>query len=356
MTTRHQVDLNGEAYTVVDAADTVYQAVLVGSATDEIFGAMAAPGFKVQLTRADLGAKAFPNGSYGISGYPAQSFPQLATTNYTIDYILAAPGYQARHVTSIISIGASLPVAETAAMRRLPVLIRGQVVSYATRMPMAGALIRSIDDPSTPPSVHITAVRSPLSFAHASGVPVQQVTIAVTGTLHLAQAVHGGDTVLNLTSRAGLSPGSVVRITSGSGMRMEYGVVDSLGPGAPSDPGTVLFRNSIDRSYTVAETTVEIVDAHPLGATASLSADADRGDGVLLASQLFNQTVAIESGSPQAEIREVGALSDSDGYYGLDGIGRTQRVFLQASQGALQQNAEWFVQYDQPVNSVDFRF
>jgi hypothetical protein len=101
---------------------------------------------------------------------------------------------------------------------------------------------------------------------------------------------------------------------------------------------------------------VEIVDAHPLGAAASLSVDVDQGDGVLLASQLFNQTVAIESGSPQAEIREVGALSDSDGYYGLDGIGRTQRVFLQASQGALQQNAEWFVQYDQPVNLVDFRF
>lgn len=356
MATHHHVDLNGEVYTVVDAAETVYQAVLVGSATDEIFGALDAPGFAVQLTRGDLRAKAFRNGSYAVSGYPGQSFPQLATKSYTVNYTLTAPGFRDLPASATIPSGASLPIAETAAMRRLPVRIQGQVVSYASRTPIAGALILSVDDPSTPPSVHITAMRSPLSFAHASGASVRQVAIAVTGTSQLAQAVHGGDAVLDLTSRAGLAPGSIVRITSDMGVRMEYGVVDSLGPGAPSDSGAVLLRSSIVRSYTVAATTVEFVEVTPAGAAASLSSDADSGDGVLLASQPLSHTVAIESGSPRAEIHEVGALSDSDGYYGLDGIGRTRDVFLQASKAALQQTADWFVQYDQPVNSVDFRF
>jgi hypothetical protein len=352
----YQVDLKGEVYTVVDAAQTVYQAVLTGSVTDEIFGALDAPAFTVQLTRSDLGIKAFRNGSYAISGYPGQSFPQLATKSYMVSYTLTVPGFRDCAVSAVIGPGGSLPFTVTAVMRRLPIRIRGQVVNYASRTPIAAALILSIDDPSTPPSVHVTALRSPLAFAHASGVSVQPVAIAVSETSKLAGAVRGGDAILNLTGRAGLSPGSIVRLTSDAGVRMEYGVVDSLGSGAPSDPGTVLLRSSIYRSYTVAATTVEFVEASAVGAAASLSSEADAGDGLLLATQLFTQTVAIESGSSQAEFHEVGALSDSDGYYGFDGIGRTQEIFLQASQLALQQTAGWFVQYDEPVNSVDFRF
>jgi hypothetical protein len=356
MLTEYQVDVNSEVYTVVDAGTTVYWAVITGAATDEIFGTFSAPGFALELNRSDLGPKALTNGLYAITGYPNLSFPQLATTSYVVNYVLSAPGFRDLPVTLTIPVNAIFPViAPATAMRRVPVRIQGRVVSSTTRLPISGASIVSIDDPASPPSVHTSALRSPLYFAHASGVAAQQVSIAVTGSAVLTQSVTGGDQVLNLSTRTGLAAGSVIRLTNGGGVLLEYAVVDHLGPGAASTPGQVFLTNAVNRSYAVAGTAVDFVSATPTGGGATLSADANAGDGVLLASQLFSQTVAIESGTPLAEIHEVGALSDSQGFYGLDGIGRVQEIFLQASQGTAKATADWYVEYDAALNIVDFR-
>jgi hypothetical protein len=100
---------------------------------------------------------------------------------------------------------------------------------------------------------------------------------------------------------------------------------------------------------------VDFVSATPSGGGATLSSDADAGDGVLLASQLFSQTVALDVGTAEYEIHEIGAISSSDGYYLLAGIGRVQEIFMQATEGALQQTANWFVEYDQALNTVNFQ-
>jgi hypothetical protein len=355
LATSYQVDANSQVFTVVDDFTTNYWAVITGEATDEIFGTLAAPGFAVEISRADLGTKALDNGLYAITGYPGQSFPQLSTTAYTVNYVLSAPGFRDLPITANIPVDAIFPVAAPAApMRRLPVRIQGRVVSSTTRLPIAGASILSID-PAAPPAVHDSALRSPLYFAHANGTAVQAVTIAVIGSAALSTSVTGGDQVLNLSARTGLAANSIVRLTNSAGVLLEYGVVDHLGPGAASAAGQVFLRNALNRSYPVAGTAVDFVDATAAGAAATLSADADAGDGVLLASQLFSTTVAIETGTALAELHEVGAVSDSDGYYGLDGMGRVQELFLQATQGASTGTVDWFVEYDQPLNLVDFR-
>ena len=228
----YQVEANYEVYTVVNAATTVYWAVITGTATDEIFGTLDAPGFAVELERTDLGTKALANGIYCLSAYPTQSFPQLATTAYTVNYVLSAPGYRDLPVSVTIPVNASFPVSAPAtAMRLLPVRIQGRVVSDATRLPIAGASIVSIDNPSTPPTVHSTVLRSPLYFAHANGAAVQDVSIGAAGSALLTQNVASGDQVLNLSTRSGLTVGSIVSLTYNSGVQLEYGVVDIGGAG-----------------------------------------------------------------------------------------------------------------------------
>lgn len=355
MAASYQVDANSQVFTVVDDLTIDYWAVITGEATDEIFGTLAAPGFAVEISRTDLATRALANGLYALTGYPGQSFPHLATKCYTVHYVLTAPGFRNLPVKAIVPVDAIFPVAApAAAMRRLPVRIQGRVVSSTTRLPISGALIVSID-PTAPPPVHTTVLRSPLYFAHASGVTAQTVTIAVSGSAALTASVTGGDQVLNLSVRTGLAANSIVRLTNSAGVLLEYGVVDHLGPGAASAPGQVFLRNALNRSYPVAGTAVDFVTATPAGGAATLSADADAGDGVLLASQLFSTTVAIETGGALAELHEIGAVSDSDGYYGLDGMGRVQELFLQAAQGALTGSVDWFVEYDQSLNLVDFR-
>ena len=108
METTYQTTAGGEVYTVIDAGTSVYWAVITGTASDEIFGALNAPGFAVELTRSDLGTKVYGNGLYAITGYPSQSFPQIATTSYTVSYTLAAPGYRDFPMAVTIPIGTTV--------------------------------------------------------------------------------------------------------------------------------------------------------------------------------------------------------------------------------------------------------
>jgi hypothetical protein len=354
--TSYQVNANGNVFTGIDDCTTVYSAVVTGGATDEIFGTLAAPGFAIELTRTDLGTKALDNGLYALTGYPGNSFPHLNTTSYTVDYVLTAPGFRDLPLTANVPANAVFPVpGPAAAMRRLPVRIQGRVVSSATRLPIAGALVASID-PSPTPTVHANVLRSPLYFAHAKALNVQTVSIGLPGgSAVLQQAVVGGDKVLNLSTRTGLAANPIVRLTGNAGAQIEYATVAQVGPGAANSPGQVFLKNALNQSYPVAGTAVDFVTATPTGVLDDLSADADVGDGVLLASVLFAQTLGVEMGTPLEEFHEVGALSDSNGYYGFDGIARVQELFLRASQGASKLTVDWFVEYDQPLNLVDFR-
>lgn len=356
MSGAYQVDNNGDVYTVVDAATTYYWAVITGAVTDEIFGTLNAPGIAVEvLGRKDLGTKALPNGLYAITAYPSQSFPASALPA-TVKYVVSAPGYRDVSLSATISVNPVFPVpGQTGVtMRLLPVRITGCVLNATTGLPVANVTIFSIDDPSgPPPAVHTSALRAPLYFAHTSGSAVQAATIATVGpTVTLQQPVTGGDEVLNLSTRAGLAAGSIIQLNNGAGVTLEYVVVASLGPGAPA-AGQVFLTAPVNYSYPVASA-ISFATATPSGAATTLSSDANIGDGVLLAPQLFNATVVLENGTPQEEVHTVGALTGTDGYYRFDGIGRVREIFLQANSGS-NPVVDWFIEYDQPGNIVDFR-
>lgn len=356
MATPHQVTVGDFLYTVVDDCTTVYWALLTGSVTDEILGELFAPDFTVVTARSDLASKTTPNGLFAVTGYPDLSFPNHSTTNYNVTLQLKAPGFRSLTLTQLVPAGAAFPVpVPPQALRRLPVRIQGRVVNDLTRAPISGVQVLSVDDPLNPPTVHVTALRAPMYFDHPLPAQAQNVTWNAPVPLNLTADVASGDRVLNLLNRSGLAGNSVIQLQNSSQTIVEYAVVHHLGPGAPAT-GQVFLRNALNHSYpqsaSVAHRTI-----NTLSALANLSSDANAGDGVLLASQLLNgtSTVVIDSGSLLEEYHEVGALTDSDGYYGLDGMGRGGEIFLYSTQGGLQQTVPWFIEYNQPINVVDLR-
>ena len=357
MATPHQVQVGSLLYTVVDDCTTSYLALVTGSVTDEILGDFYAPEFTVETGRADLATKTTANGLYALTGYPDVVFPHHSSVSYPLfSFELKAPGFRTVRVPKPILFGVPFPVVvPPLALRRMPVRIQGRVVNDLTRAPIAGALVLSVDNPTTPPIVHTTAMRTPLYFDHSSTTAAQVVTMGGPIGTALTADVTRGDQVLNLSACNGLGPHPIIQLSKASQVIVEYGVVDHFGPGAPG-AGQAFLRNPLNHSYSQSVTTATFFTATPVGGLANLSTDANAGDGVLLATQLLNgTTVVVDSGTLTAEYHEVGALSDSDGYYGFDGMGRVQEIFLRGSQGALQQTVGWFIEYDHAMNVVDLR-
>lgn len=362
MSTPYSIAAGGNVYTVVDDRTTVYSAVITGRVTDEILGDFVAAGFAVEVSRSDLETKTTETGLYAVTGYANLSFPKLQMMSYTVDLTLGAPGFRDYPLPVTIPQNAIFPVsAPTIALRRLPVRIQGRVMQESPRQPISGAQVVAVDNPNPPmpppppPVPHTTLLRTPLYFAHAVNAQVQQVTLTIVGGAQLSQPVAAGAQVLNLTTTAGLAGGAFVQLATPSLVTVEYGVVDHLGP----QPGQVFLRNPLKRSYAAgAATNVQFVTATPAGAAASLMLDADAGDGILVADQLLNvSTVVVDVASPAAvEYHEIGAITNSEGYYTLDGIGRVQQLFLQAQpQTPGTPVIPWFIEFEQPVNVVDFR-
>ena len=356
MATPHQVTVGDLLYTVVDDGTTTYWALLTGSVTDEILGELNAPDFTVVTGRPDLQLKKTINGLFALTGYPDLSFPHHDTNSYNLNLQLKAPGFRdQRWVQSVLAAQPFPIVIGTKALRRLPVRIQGRVVNDLTRAPIPGAQVLSVDDPLSPPTVHVTAMRTPLYFDHPLGAQAQNVTMNTPVPLNLTADVASGDQVINLFNRSGLAGNPVIQLRNVSQTIVEYAVVDHLGPGAPA-AGQVFLRNALNHSYAQSALVTHFTPG-VVGGPATLSTDANAGDGVLLANQLLNgsSTLVVDSGLLTAEYHEVGAMTDADGYYGLDGMGRVREIFLYSIQGGLQQNVPWFIEYDHDVNVVDLR-
>ncbi len=351
---QHQVSANGDVYTVVDDCTISYQAIITGALTDEVFGDFTEPEFTVTVSLPGLNPRAATNGLYVVAGYPEQAFPQLNSTSYPLTLGFTAPGFRPATLPVTVPMNATFPVpAGPLALRRLPVRIQGRVVTDTLpRTPVAGALVHSLDNPHAP-SIHPTVLRSPLYFPHASAAPVQAAALTAAGNSTLASAAPAATQVLNLNGRASLAPGALVRLSSAAGVVVEYGVVDHLGPGAPA-AGQVFLTNPLNRSYPTG-TPADFFTTAPTGPSGALLTDADAGDGVLLANLLFSGvTLAVDAGAPTVEYHELGALTDSNGFYSLDGIGRVQDLVLQVNSSATA-IVDWYLEYENAINLVDFR-
>ena len=348
---------DGTLYTVTTDVTTTYYAVITGAVTDETFGSFNMPGFAVELTRDDLQSKNTPEGLYAVTGRPVLSFPKLSSTSYKVNYTLAAPGFRNYPVQVTIPVNATFPVSAPAvAMRRLPVRLQGRVVSESNGLPIIGASVVSVDNPTPPspppppPIPHSMLLRSQLYAAHAVGAPVQAVTLTQTGNTQLAQPAAAGTTTVFLNATGGLSGSAFIQIMTPDTTLVEYAIVTSTGPAT----GQVNLATPLNRSYgTGVVSTVNFVTAALAGTAAHLLADPNAGDGILVADALLTATtLVIDDGSPAVEYHEVGAVTDSMGYYAFNGVGRVQELFLQAN-GATPPTP-WMIEFDQPTNIVNF--
>jgi hypothetical protein len=356
------ITVNDYLYEVVDDRSSVYTVIITGAVTDEILGNLYEPAFSVEVARNDLQSKTTAQGLYAISGYVNASFPKLGAITYTINFTLRAPGF--RDYPLQVTLPVVDPVfpmpAPAAAMRRLPVRLQGRVVLDASGAPVSGATVITVDNPNPPspppppPIPHTMLLRSPLYFHHAVNTTVQQVSLAIAGTAKLTQPAAGGSTSLLLDNTTGLSGAAFVQLATPSLTLVEYATVKGFG----SQPGEVLLNNPLNRSYAPGTaSTVQFVTATTTGPVSKLLLDADSGDGLLVADQLLEvATLVVDDGSPVVEYHEGGALSDSNGYYAVNGIGRVQQIFLRAN--PLTPGTPvipWAIEFDQAVNVVDFR-
>lgn len=348
---------DGTSYTVVTDVTTVYAVVITGTVMDEIFGRFDGPDFEVNPKRPDLDTKTTRQGLYAINAYLMKSFPKLASTSYSIDYTLTAPGFRDYTMNVTLPANTALPVsAPTAAMRRLPVRLQGRIVSDTTGLPISGALIMSVDNPTPPspppppPVPHTIMLRSPLYAAHPKNATAQSVTLAQVGSAQLTTAASSGSTEILLSNTVGLGGSAFLEIRTPDNVLVEYAVVKSVGPA----PGTVVLATPLNRSYAAGSASiVSFVTATTTGAPAHLISDANDGDGILVTDALLTSaTVVIDSGGATVEYHELGAVTDSNGYYGVNGIGRVGELFLQAN-GATP--LAWMIEFDQATNVVDFR-
>ncbi len=338
---------NGKAYTVVDDFTSVYRAVITGVVTDEILGELSAPDLTIQVDRPDLTTKTTRNGLFALTGYPN-------AIGYTAHITASASGFRDLTVAVTVSANATSAVsAPLMALRRRPVTVQGRVVAdTAQRLPIAGARIVLVDNPSTPPTLHSIALRSPLLLSHAAGVTVREITMNGFGGTTLNSGANSGTKILDLSSTAGLGVGSVLQFANTSGTRVEYGIVDSLG----SVAGQVFLRQPLNATFA-SGAPVQFLTPGAIGAATTLGLDADAGDGVLMASLLLTGvTLEIDPGTASVEYHETGTLTDADGYYGISGVGRAPELFFEASHlGFTSLIRDWFVEYDNAVNIVDFR-
>ncbi len=345
-------------YVVQKDCTLVYRALITGSVIDEPFGTPLNQQFSVTPS-SGLVSRITPYGLYAITGYAERAFPKLSTTAYSVHLDFTAPSFRSASINVAIPINATFPVAAPAlSLQRLPLRVQGRVVAdTSSRPPIAGALVLAVDGPGTTPGRHATALRTPLYADHAAGVNVEQIGVSVFATATLMENTLPGATALTLSNRGGLAAGSILRLSNASKTTVEYCVLSSLAPGAGA--GQVFLHHPLNRSYlSGVPNMIEFINTGAVSATAPLTLAATSGDGVLIASQLFagDVVVVVDPGSPAAEYHEVGALSDVDGYYSFDGIGRLQQISFQASHtGFINLTQDWFLEFDHAVNIVDFR-
>ena len=341
---RYAVQAQGLTYTVVNDVQITYQAVITGSLTDEASGTPLLVEALITPDLPGLGVNLTDGALFAVTAYVKRVFPQLATTAYTVHLGIAASGYRPTSVTVPIPAGSTLPIALPAiSMRPLPVRLQGRVVKASDRSAIAGATISSAANA-------VLLARSPLYFDHASGVAVNAVTFTPTGPARsLATTVTGGSSSLALNNTAGLLASQILRI--GSGPLTEMAVIQSLGP----NPAQVNLLTPVNSSYPAAAPVQQVNAAGPIG-SAALARSSNTGDGLMiLAAPLVATGIQIADGA-QTEYHLLNAISDGSGYYHANGMAGVVWLNLQAAAGGFTNaDATWLLDYNNPVNVVDFR-
>jgi hypothetical protein len=350
--TRTTVAAGNRTYVVSEDVHLRYQAVAVGRVTSAVAGMPTPAGIVVGAARPGV-RTVVRDADFCLAADPRLVFPAAAS----VDVSIAADGFAPATITVAID-PASLPAAAgTVALRPLPVRVQGRVVDDA-RSPLQSARVLSIDDPTvgTTPSTHALVFARPLARGHAAAVTVEEAHVASTSAVGTLTATAGpGAQRLELASRTGLVAGTVIGVSAlGGGDYAEVAKVVDPGPAPLGAAGTVTLRDPLTQTLA-AGAAVDAFAFGGTGASTTLAAAAQAGGAVVVAGAVLSGLVRIEPGADE-EYRFVGAPTDSQGYYRLDGIGDVLSLWLAAEAPGFQQGHQAVtVRYGTPVTVVDFQ-
>jgi hypothetical protein len=360
-----QIQAANRTYLVVDDTTIECRAIVVGQVINEVTGAPLQGPFLVDADNTSLAVKTAGSGLYCLSGYPDRAFGDLGVA-YTLNLAVTAPGYRDGTGSVVIPANATLPVsAPDVAVRRLPVRLQGRVTEETgSHAPIPGATIIAVDPPGTPPAEHVIVMRTPVHEQHPTvGVTVQGRNLVLAAppgpTKQLATDAHREERTVTVNNRQGLAANQILRI--GPEIWSEYAVIKQVSPTPPNlaQPGDVELHSPLTRSV-VAGTAIDVfTSGAAVGLARQLVHATESGDGVLILDGIPSADV-IEITDPvrPVEYHALGALTDADGYYHFNGIGRVGALHLMFSAPGftpLLKPVSWVIDYQQPVNIVDSR-
>jgi hypothetical protein len=367
-----QLFVDNRKYTLARDFQSSYQVLASGLVRDALTGEAPAGPLSISLQLTKVAAidqvmkslifiKVLGSGLFCLAGVPERIFPDLSTIDYTLGLQIQVPGYKSVQLPVSIPSKSIFPLKTLLQvdMQPLPIRIQGRVMGMTTTpTPLVGASVFLVDEPNTTLTEHVVALGSPLYFPHSAGTTVQQLPLTPSGaTRHLATSASAGNQFLILKDSTGLGLGDILLISSQEAS--EYVIVDNL---PHNVPGQVTLFNVLNYSYAaVAETTVQQYTPGAAGTSTTLSRPAHIGDGVLFLPISLSPASAgtiklADATSSLVEYHALGAVTDKDGYYRLDGITQVQTVYMATSAAgypAMKAPVAWTVDYTQPVNSVD---
>jgi hypothetical protein len=353
----YQIAVGNHIYNVVDDLTTIHRVLITGLVRDELTGEPLRTRFVVRVGRTGLYIKTLDGSLFCIAGFPEQVIPSL-------DVVIAANGYQELARTVSIAPNATFPVSmPSAQLRRLPIRIQGRVSEEAgPHAAIPGAKILSVDAPGPPPTEHVVVLRAPVHFNHASGVSVQGRMLNPvpfsSPPKRLEADAHAGDRTLIINNRQGLMAPHILRFDSE--MWGTYGEVESVAqvPANLTLAGEVTLRSAITRSFRATTALQVFTRGSAVGPPRHLTQEANAGDGTLILDGVLTaDTVEIADLPQPSEYHDLGALTDTAGYYQLNDIGRVRTIYLAVSVAGFTSPppVPWVINYEQPVNLVDFR-
>lgn len=350
---RRTVQAGERTYHVV--TDLVFhdQLVVAGRLVDRLSGETWQGPFRLTAAAGDrLRSRVGRDGFFAVAADPQLAFPLLAAQPYPLTLEISVAGF--RPLTRILTLAAGtvFPLPQlTIPLDRLPITLAGRVVEAGgAGPPIEGALVRFT-------SARSLLLRTPLHRDHPAGTEVRAVGLTAAGAARELDApAPRTATRLLLSSRTGLAAGDVLRV--GEERRWELAVVAELPPlpADPALPGEVVLGSPLARSF-VAATTVQPVTVTDQAAVAQLDAAVYAGGGVLtLDAPVAAAAVRLRpAGHPLREIHAVGALSDADGFFQVDGVDRPGSAVVRATAaGFLPGEVDWVPDFRAGIHRLDF--
>lgn len=355
MGVRFEVNANSRTYTVVEDLTSVFEVLVLGQVLDDVTGRPVRTTLELDAGREGLFAKALDNGAFTLAGEIEWAFFDHATTSYSFPLTISARGYDPQTVPVNVPQGSDLPLTlPTVRLRPLPVRVQGRVIRSSmnrTAPPAAIVRIAGVGGQGR------LALRTPLHAEHGVNTPVQARQAAPAGTVRtLARDAERGSRGLALTG-----PAVVGTPVLGLEPQRALEFVPVAGPGVGA--GEVDLGLPLTRSYAAGTPVDEFTFSTPAASPVrAVGRAALAGDGLLLLDAPIGlSATAVQVGdavSGPIELHSVGAETDADGFYVLDGIGGVAEIILRARPtptGTAGPDVLWAIDYSRASNIVNLQ-